>query len=217
MMRITFVLPPIDESGGMRVLATYAERLQRRGNEVAVVATSERQLAFRHRVMRVLRGEMPPPWMKSPRVTHFESLQSLRILSHPGPITDADVPDADVVIATWWETAPMVAALSPAKGRKVYFLQGYEPSIPGVPTERANATWRLPMQKIVVANWLSEMARDKFGDPTAICVPNSVDTKLFYAPVRDKQRIPTAGFVYVPGSIKGSDIAVAAILKAKQS
>ena len=36
------------------------------------------------------------------------------------------IPDADVVIATSWETVPAVARLSPRKGMKVYFVQHYE-------------------------------------------------------------------------------------------
>ncbi len=217
-MRITFVLPPLNGSGGMRVLATYAERLRRRGHHVVVVATSVRQPSLLRRTVRVLRGRRPPPWHKVPaRVTHFESSAvDLRELRHPGPVTDVDVPDADVVIATWWDTAPMVHRLSREKGRKVYFLQGYESSIASVPTEEADATWRLPMQKIVVAEWLAELGRVRFGDPTAICVPNSVDTALFQSPERTKQSLPTVGFIHAPFKTKGTDTAIDALVKAKQ-
>ena len=217
-MRITFVLPPLNTSGGMRVLATYAKRLCLRDHQVVVVATSARQPTWARRIVRVLRGKRPPPWRAAPvRVTHFESSTvDLRELRHSGPVTDADVPDADVVIATWWDTAPMVHRLSPAKGRKVYFIQGYESSIASVPTEEADATWRLPLRKIVVAEWLAELGRDKFGDPTAICVPNSVDTDLFFAPERGQQAVPTVGFIHAPLGTKGTDTAIDAIVKAKQ-
>ena len=40
-MRITMVLPAFNLSGGIRVLATYAERLQRRGHRVLAVAFPE--------------------------------------------------------------------------------------------------------------------------------------------------------------------------------
>jgi glycosyltransferase involved in cell wall biosynthesis len=216
-MRITFVLPPLNSSGGMRVLALYAERLRRRGHRVVVVATRPPGPTLARRIVRTLKGKIPPPWVKGPsRVTHFErSGVDLRELRHSDPVTDADVPDADLVVATWWATAPMVAAMSPTKGRKAYFIQGYESSIESVPAAEADATWRLPMRKIVVAEWLAALARDKFGDPTAVCVPKSVDTTLFFAPPRGKHERPTVGFIHAPFPTKGTDLATDAIVRAR--
>lgn len=36
------------------------------------------------------------------------------------------IPDADICIATWWETEPIVAKYPERKGKKVYFIQHYE-------------------------------------------------------------------------------------------
>ena len=55
-------------------------------------------------------------------------------------MTDVDVPDGDLIIATWWETAEWVNALSPNKGAKVYFIQHHEI----FPTFRLSAV-RLPI------------------------------------------------------------------------
>src|SRR5205807_1222832 len=46
-MRITFVLPAPDLSGGIRVLATYAERLLCRGHDVRAVAVQPRHPTLR--------------------------------------------------------------------------------------------------------------------------------------------------------------------------
>jgi glycosyltransferase involved in cell wall biosynthesis len=209
-MRVTFVLPPLSPSGGIRVVAIYAERLRRRGHQVVVVSPTPSPPSLRRRLREWLRGQ------HEPKVTFFDGLGvDLRVLSHPAPVLDADVPDADVVVATWFATAPEVLALSPAKGKKMYFLQGYEGVIPFVSPEEVDATWRLPMQKIVVAEWLADLARERFGDATAICVPNSVDTQLFFAPERGKQARPTAGFIYAYAPLKGSDIAIEAVRDAK--
>jgi glycosyltransferase involved in cell wall biosynthesis len=211
-MRITFVCPPLTVSGGIRVVAIYAARLQRRGHRVVVVAPAMPQPRLRRRVRNWLLRKPP----REPKVTFFDGLGvDLRRLPHPPPVTDADVPDADVVIATWFATAPEVLAMSASKGKKVYFLQGYEGVIPFVPADEVDATWRLPMQKIVVAEWLSDLARDRFGDRTSICVPNSVDLDLFFAPPRGKQPLPTAGFIYSQVPLKGSDVAIEALGRAK--
>jgi glycosyltransferase involved in cell wall biosynthesis len=142
--------------------------------------------------------------------SHFDETDvAHRVIDRYRPITDADVPDADVVVATWWETAEWVWGMGCAKGAKAYFIQGYE--VWGGPAERVEATWRLPMQKIIISKWLMDLAVNKYGDPTAAHVPNSVDLKQFNAPVRGKQARPTVGFQYSPNPWKGTDICLKAI------
>jgi glycosyltransferase involved in cell wall biosynthesis len=125
-------------------------------------------------------------------------------------VTDIDVPDSDVVIATWWETAEWVHGLSITKGAKVYFIQGYE-VFPFLPLERCKATYRLPMHKVVVAEWLRNILADEYGDRYVDVVPNSVDHTQFFAPVRCKQTIPTVGLLYSTGSTKRVDLSLEAL------
>jgi glycosyltransferase involved in cell wall biosynthesis len=125
-------------------------------------------------------------------------------------VTDADVPDGDVVIATWWETAEWVSRLGASKGVKVYFVQGHE-VFPYLPLERCRATYRLPMHKIVVARWLEDLMKTEYDDRVVDLVPNSVDRSQFFAPVRGKQPSPTVGFLYSTASIKGVDVCLAAL------
>jgi glycosyltransferase involved in cell wall biosynthesis len=127
-------------------------------------------------------------------------------------LRDSDVPDADVIIATWWETAEWIQALSPRKGVKVHFVQGFEPHL-YVPLERCEAVHRLPMRRIVVSRWLRDIIRERYGHEDMDIVPNSVDPGQFNAPVRGKQPVPTVGFVYAPGGIKGADAVVSAITR----
>jgi glycosyltransferase involved in cell wall biosynthesis len=126
------------------------------------------------------------------------------------PITDADLPNADVVISTWWETAEWAAKLSPDKGAKAFFIQHYE-AFEGLPKERVDAVWRLPFHKITISKWLAEMARDRFGDSDVSLVFNSVDTIQFYAPPRKRQTIPTIGFLHHNLRWKGVGVSLDAI------
>jgi len=145
--------------------------------------------------------------------SHFDDLDvPHHVIDCCRPISDADVPDADVVIATWWETAEWVNSLSSSKGAKVYLLQHYENW--GGPVERVDATWRMPMQKIVISRWLEGLARDKFGDDGTVLVPNSVDTQQFHAPPRGKQPVPTVGIMYSGIPFKGCDISLEAFRRA---
>ena len=213
-MKITFVLPHADLSGGTRVVAIYAERLKKRGHEVFVVSTPESKPILLQQVKSVLRGKGWRSMTKEP--SYFNGLDvQHRVIDRWRPVTDTDLPDADVVVATWWETAEWVANLSEAKGAKAYFIQHHD-VFDYLPKERVAATWLLPMHKITISQWLVDLARTRYGDSNVSLVPNSVDTEQFYAPPRDKQSIPTVGMVYSKAYWKGCDISLKAFSLAAQ-
>ncbi|QJW92708.1 glycosyltransferase [Frigoriglobus tundricola] len=208
-MRITFVCPPPDLSGGQRVVATYADRLQRRGHSVTIVTPRRARPGLRAVARSLLRtGRWP---LRPPTDSHFARCAAEhRLLDRNRPVTDADVPDADVVIATWWETAEWVMNLAPKKGAKVYFIQHHE-VFEYLPVERVEASWRLPLRKIVVARWLADLARDRYGDPAAELVPNAVDLDLFHAPSRGRNKVPVVGTMYSTVHFKGCDTGLEAV------
>jgi glycosyltransferase involved in cell wall biosynthesis len=214
-MRITFVLPGANLSGGIRVIAIYAEMLAQRGHDVLVLHPWPPAPRLRDQIRSVVRGQgWPVPHHKKP--THFDGRQVQRqILDQARRLTEADVPDADVIVATWWETSEWIEGLSPKKGAKVFFAQGYE-LFDWQPVDRVKATWSKPMHKIVVSQWLANVARDVYGDTEVSLVPNAVDTRQFYAPARDKNDVPTVGFLYCAESVKGADVAFRAYELAKQ-
>ncbi len=134
-------------------------------------------------------------------------------VDHTGPVTDEDLPDADILIATWWETAEWVARAAPRKGAKVYFIQHHE-TFDYLPTERVRATWRLPLQKITISNWLVELAAREYGDHNVHLIPNAVDLGQFHAPPRGRQGRPTIGILYSSVKWKGVDVSLSAIERA---
>lgn len=214
-MKITFVLPTLGLTGGMRVLSIYTELLQKRGHKILIVSTPPRQPTLIEQLKSLLRGR---GWGSVPKKeqSHFDNVDvERRVLETNRRITDLDVPDADIIMATWWETAESVAKLSNSKGAKVYFLQHYE-AFDYVPKGRVEATWRLPMHKIAVAQWLADIARNEYGDLSVSLVPPTVDTKQFYDPElrskqqQSKQSVPTVGLYYSTTPWKGCDIALKA-------
>src|SRR4051794_12493316 len=124
-MRITFVLNHVNLNGGIRVIAIYAERLKKRGHEVTVITRPRPIPSVKDRIKSVVKGK---GWPVDPNTLadHFDNVDvDLRVIESRRPIIDRDVPDGDVVIATWWETAPWVMDLSPSKGAKAYFVQDF--------------------------------------------------------------------------------------------
>ena len=208
-MKITFVLPNADLTGGIRVLAVYAERLKKRGHEVLVVSTPRSKPSLNQQIKSLLRGR---GWLSVDQngASHFDNVDvEHQVLDEYRPVTNADLPDADVVVATWWETAEWVANLSEAKGAKAYFVQHHEVFDPSL-TGRVEATYLLPLHKITISKWLVDLMRTRYGDSNISFVPNSVDTEKFDAPPRSKQPISTVGMMYSPIPWKGCDISLRA-------
>jgi glycosyltransferase involved in cell wall biosynthesis len=214
-MNITFVLPTVDLSGGNRVISLHAQHLQARGHEVTIVSVPHGPVPWRQQLRSLAKGQGR---VRRPRVSpsHLDGL-ALRhtVLDRARPVESKDLPDADVVIATWWETAEWVHRLPPEKGAHAYFIQHHE-VFDYLPMDRVRATWNLPMHKIVIAQWLRDIARVDHGDTTADLVPNAVELAQFHAPVRDKQAQPTVGMLYAPMHWKGTDIAIDAIEMARK-
>jgi glycosyltransferase involved in cell wall biosynthesis len=203
-MRITFLLPPVNMSGGIRVIAIHAQRLAQRGHQVTIVSTPKPKTRKLHHIQAALGLRRAPK-------SHLDGLAlDHRVLESARPIVDADVPDADVVVSTWWETAEWAHRLSPAKGRKVYFIQGYE-IFHEAGADRCRETYRMPMHKIVVARWLANIMRDEYADAHVDIVHNSVDKAQFNAPPRGKQARPTLGLLYSDAAVKGVDVALRAV------
>ncbi len=215
-MKITFVCPPLNMTGGIRVIAIYAKYLQSFGHEVLVVASpawvTKGLLA---RALKKLR--LPALPLRPQRPSHFDGTGvPIKILGRPRNVRESDVPDADVIIATWWETAEFVAPMSAAKGRQVYFVQHHE-VFEWMPRDRVAATYRSTMQKIVVAEWLVKAIEEDGNRMGCTIVPNAVDRTLFFANPRPKNARPRVGTLFSETSFKGFDTTLAVVAKLKEA
>jgi glycosyltransferase involved in cell wall biosynthesis len=86
-----------------------------------------------------------------------------------------DLAEADAVVATAWESAPVAAA---ARGAKFYLVQHYESLYHGAPAA-VDATYRLPLRQIAISSWLRDILRERFaGQPELLVTP--VDRALFH-------------------------------------
>jgi len=213
-MRITFILPTVNMSGGIRVISIYAKALEGMGHTVTLVSPPKKKYSFKEQLKSLVRGN---GWLiQSKPISHLDSLDlNHHIIEKWRPIVESDVPDADVIIATWWETAEWVINLPDSKGAKVYFIQHHEIH-PYLPFERCKATYQLPMHKIVIAKWLKEIMSNDYFDSKTDLVPNSVDHEHFFSPIRAKQNVPTVGFLYSHSSYKGVDITLKVIDKLRE-
>jgi glycosyltransferase involved in cell wall biosynthesis len=213
-MKISFVCPPLGTTGGTRVIGYYAQRLENFGHDVTVYSTAHPRTPPLRALKRALRGKRPI--FQAPHGRSLLDDTALKVvrLNHAGPVRDADVADADIVIATWWETAPWVTALSPSKGAKAYFVQDY--GAPGMRLEQIAPTWTLPLAKITIADWLADLVRENAPGQDVRVVRNAAESERFSTPPRDRQPVPTVGVLAREGRSKGFDIALEAVEQARK-
>jgi len=187
-LRITFLCPHLRIAGGVRAILTHADRLAARGHVVTLVVPERRRFGawWRARFGRgvglraagggAARDSDPsggePAWMPGLRA---------RVMR----VTDWDasrLPDGDAIVATSWQSATPVARAPARCGAKLYFVQHYESLYHGE-AARVDATYRLPLRKIVISTWLAEIMAERFDSPAALIV-TPVDPALFH-PVPD--------------------------------
>lgn len=215
-MKITFVVPALNLTGGVRVVSIYAKLLAERGHTVTVVSPGKKVPTLKEKIKaKFSRGGILIP--DHPQCPFFDDgVAELIILDKFRPITENDVPDADIVIATFWYTAEWVAEFSEAKGKKVYFIQHYEMH-PWLPVNRVKATLKLPFKKIAVSQWIANMLLRELQCDDTVVIGNGVDSQQFYADPRQKLKIPTVGVMYADHlSFKGCDMSIASVVKARE-
>lgn len=177
-MRITFLAPSINISGGIKTILGYADRFAKRGHEVSVVCLFPKIGAKKIKKISILYPKRllmniikyKPNWIDlSANIKYVPSFH------------EKYIPDGDIVVATAWETASYVASYNPRKGSKFYLFMHYEfLHEDGCKYDRVDRfTYKLPLRKIVTSSNLRKILKEKFNEDS-ILIPQPVDTHIFY-------------------------------------
>lgn len=212
--RITFLLDRPTLSGGVRVIADYARSLSECGHVVRLVARPVERIALTKRIKAFALGRPQPRGRGD--TTFLDPLGDLvSYLPGDAPARAADVPDGDVIVATFWTTAASVAAMPPPKGVKAYFMQDYGAA--GQPIEEIKRTWSLGLKIITINEALKTAAEEISGAPTRL-VPCGVENLFVRAKPRAMRKgPPTVGFVFSNNEMKGSRHCIEAIAIARRT
>lgn len=211
-MKVTFLLAPVGYAGGNFVVAKHASWLAEHGHDVTLVSPPAPRPGFKKSVKSWLKGQGWPQWSRIVP-SDFDNLGIKHIvLDAYRPPLASDVPVSDVVVATWWETAEWLMQLPESHGAKAYFIQGHE-IFDHLPVERSAATYRLPIYKIVVSQWLKNIMKSQYGLIDCDVVPNAVDRALFAPSAKGRKKSNSVGFLYHKASLKGADIALEVVCK----
>ena len=215
-MRITFALPLLrSHVGGLRVVSLYARHLHDKGHQVTLVVRlpEQRMPGWRGRLQRL--GLISAPRKPiPPEQGYFSGLDVPVIwLDETRPVVPAELPDADVIISTWWTTTEWVDQLPASKGRHVHFIQDHEDFRPET-SARVQAVYRQKNHKIVVAQWLGDVMRQRYGADSDL-VLNGVDLGHFTAPPRGRGHPPQVGCLYAAHPRKNFDLAARTLIALK--
>lgn len=215
-LHITFILPayvtvPV---GGFRIVYEYANRLTERGHKVRVahslntlsvpITDRLRSRSYWKNAFVTTPRDMPVPWFDLD--ARVESAV-YRNLSRLDVARNASAPQ--IVVATSWRTAALAARIA-LPGRGAYFIQHYE-TWDGTPSA-IDATWRLPLSKIVIARWLAGKASELSPGADVAYVPNGIDFERFRRVVAFADRPPyRVGMLYHAYGWKGSHEGIQAL------
>lgn len=186
-MKINFVIPFLGKTGGIAVALEHARGLRALGHDVVVYypLLPYRQFLFGEKsfARKWILGQLKP------LLGNLVRFRTQVAWAGPGSpvrpvawIAGPFLRDADVTVATAWPTAYSVAALPPRKGAKVYFIQGYE-DWSSDPVQ-VDGSYRLPMDLVTIAPWLTALMEGRFGRKVRAEVPNGVDQGRFCPPAR---------------------------------
>lgn len=203
--------------GGYKIVYEYANRLVKRGHQVTVIhpATCFDYESFLHRIkiyyhyLRRLAGldggYRPDTWF----------VMDLKVkLTWSPSLHEHWLPQADIIVATSWQTAGWVHGYAARRGKKFYFIQNWETIYYEDDPLRVVNTYRLPLKKIVIAKWL----QDKLGElgESAAYIPNGLDFEKFGWDIPLEARNPSRlMMLYHQFDWKGAQDALTAVMRAR--
>jgi glycosyltransferase involved in cell wall biosynthesis len=210
-MRINFILPGYlsEPIGGYKVIYDHANFLVSKGHRVRILfprsITTEPLGLFSS--LRARASALKRRYRHRPLVA-WHPLDRRVQLQLPPNLNERYISDADVTVATAWSTADPVVRLPVNKGSKFYFIQGYETWAGDAAA--VDATWRLPLHKIVVSKWLQGIGTG-LGAVDIAHITNGLDLSVFRTEGEPAKRPLSLLAAYHTGALKGLSDTLAAL------
>lgn len=171
-MKITFLLPHTRIAGGVKALLEYGNRLHMMGHTVRLVIPAPQPRWYRL-------DKKFGFWQNGGTTLNPESIDwfdNKIPVSVVPKLSARYMPETDILAASSWQTAQSAIDI-PARAR-FYFVQHHE-SLWTRDKGKAEATYRLPLTKIVISSWLKEIMRNNYGQDSHLFV-TPVDRQQFY-------------------------------------
>ena len=180
-MKINFLVPTLGLTGGMKVIFQHANNLEKFGHEIAIICplVLNKDAALKEKIIGVVKAikYLLLKIFGRTRVKWFKLDKKIKIF-RPFDLSFKNVPKADITIATANETADWLIDYPFDRGEKFYFIQDYENWTRSL--EKVDATYKMPLKKIVISSQLKELIENKFQEKVYGLVPNGINLNCFY-------------------------------------
>lgn len=135
--------------------------------------------------------------------------RDVRIL-HVSEPTARNLPDADFVFSTGWQTAEYVVEYPKEKGERFNIVMDFAPWIAS--QDVLDRTWRWPLKKITISQWLFDQVRQS-GCPAAdiVNIPIGINFDHFRLSNAISKRPRRISMLYSSAPSKGSEDGLAAL------
>ncbi|KRL59288.1 glycosyltransferase family 4 protein [Latilactobacillus fuchuensis] len=206
-MKITFLLPAYSNRpiGGYKVVYQYANFLIKNNYDVDIIyidllPPSKRFTGVKGKCLLLAKSIHYYLGLKKNKSNWF-NISSKINEEYVGFLKTKKVQDADIIIATAWETCYLLNSLSINTAKKIYLIQGIE-NWSG-DKEKVLETWKYTdIENVVISTGLK-----KYGESFSIqsqLIPNFIDHTEFYLTNRINGRSLNITMMYHENPLKGS-------------
>jgi len=173
-MKVTFVTPHINISGGVKALLEYSNRLAERGHDVTLITlqpSSNRREVLKNKAKVPLYNlfKVKPDWIDmKPKIKYVNTLK------------EEDFPDSDILVTTGWQNTHDVSGFSERKGVKFWLVQHFEKLSHSKKEEGSvlDGLYRGASKKIVISQWIKGILKNDYSQDSDIIV-TPVDLEVF--------------------------------------
>ena len=218
MKHILFVFPLIRDipTGGLKVIYDYANRLIIDDYDVTIAYVAYFKYTdktFFRKLKSVTKFIFAKCVLSRSGYTWYRKNSKIKEI-YIWEISQKSIPFADCYIATAVCTAPYVDDLPINNKKKYYFIQGYETFLIS-DSAFVKGTYRLPLKKIVISNWLAKMVAQEGCE--SLVIPNGFDSSLYKLtiPIEQKDKY-LVSMLYHINPVKDVDVGIRAVALAKK-
>lgn len=221
-MRVNLLLPSSGQkiSGGFKVVYEYANLIARVGHRVFLIhpaLTYKGTHGLRRAIAmsRYLQRRLDQSY--SPRKWFGPFAGGVEILWVPS-LSERWIPNADVVMASGWQTAEWMTTYGPLKGRQLYLVHDYEHymNADSVLRARIERTYLTQARKIVTSP-AGEELMNAAGISEYSYVPNGIDFSVFRLQIAISSPLRRGiGFAWRRETFKGAADAISAIAEVQE-
>lgn len=212
--KINFILPfkPRRPAGGFRVMYEYANRLAKKGYDVHLTFPIKTPY-MKYRLPYFLRYILSK--IESFKTDRWFPFDSNITMSYVPEVKDKYIPDADIVIATWWATVLEMGKLTPKKGKKINLIQGFENWEGNEDLLYASYDIK-DTTNIIVASYLKRIVSEHTKNRIEL-IENGIDNTIYHIKKKIEERsLFTVAMYYSEQEIKGSRYGLEALKSVKE-